>query len=161
MGRRMTCAARRARFALTLEDVILELCAEARPGRTICPTDAAQAFAAARGEGELGWRAHLQACARPRCGSPKPGRLVIYRKGKPVDPHDFRGVYRLGAPTRSSRRSRAGEQFVDLPAGAIGEEADPFVDGEIEQRQAARRSSSAASRAHRPRCDSRRDRRTR
>jgi hypothetical protein len=26
------------------------------------------------------------------------GRLVIYRKGKPVDPHDFRGVYRLGAP---------------------------------------------------------------
>lgn len=26
------------------------------------------------------------------------GRLVIYRKGKPVDPTDFRGVYRLGLP---------------------------------------------------------------
>ena len=26
------------------------------------------------------------------------GRLVIYRKGKPVDPSDFRGVYRLGLP---------------------------------------------------------------
>lgn len=26
------------------------------------------------------------------------GRLVIYRKGKPVDPNDFRGVYRLGLP---------------------------------------------------------------
>jgi hypothetical protein len=26
------------------------------------------------------------------------GRIVIYRKGKPVDPRDFRGVYRLGAP---------------------------------------------------------------
>jgi len=25
------------------------------------------------------------------------GRLIIYRKGKPVDPNDFRGVYRLGA----------------------------------------------------------------
>ena len=24
------------------------------------------------------------------------GRLVIYRKGKPVDPTDFKGVYRLG-----------------------------------------------------------------
>jgi hypothetical protein len=24
------------------------------------------------------------------------GRLVIYRKGKPVDPADFKGVYRLG-----------------------------------------------------------------
>jgi hypothetical protein len=23
---------------------------------------------------------------------------VIYRKGKPVDPLDFRGVYRLGLP---------------------------------------------------------------
>jgi hypothetical protein len=23
---------------------------------------------------------------------------VIYRKGKPVDPNDFRGVYRLGLP---------------------------------------------------------------
>lgn len=26
-------------------------------------------------------------------------KLVIYRKGKPVDPSDFRGVYRLGLPT--------------------------------------------------------------
>jgi len=26
------------------------------------------------------------------------GRLVIYRKGKPVDPSDFKGVYRLGLP---------------------------------------------------------------
>ena len=26
------------------------------------------------------------------------GRMVIYRKGKPVDPSDFRGVYRLGLP---------------------------------------------------------------
>jgi len=23
---------------------------------------------------------------------------VIYRKGKPADPNDFRGVYRLGLP---------------------------------------------------------------
>lgn len=26
------------------------------------------------------------------------GRLVIYRKGKPADPTDFKGVYRLGLP---------------------------------------------------------------
>ena len=26
------------------------------------------------------------------------GRLIIYRKGKPVDPTDFKGVYRLGLP---------------------------------------------------------------
>ncbi|MCH2458586.1 MAG: DUF3253 domain-containing protein [Henriciella sp.] len=26
------------------------------------------------------------------------GQIAIYRKGKPVDPHDFKGVYRLGLP---------------------------------------------------------------
>jgi hypothetical protein len=26
------------------------------------------------------------------------GRLVVYRKGKPADPNDFRGVYRIGLP---------------------------------------------------------------
>lgn len=28
----------------------------------------------------------------------KSGQLIIYRKGKPADPDDFRGVYRLGLP---------------------------------------------------------------
>ena len=29
----------------------------------------------------------------------KAGRIVILRKGRPVDPDDFRGVYRLGLPS--------------------------------------------------------------
>ncbi len=82
----------------SLEDVILDLCAAAKPGRTICPTDAAQAFAASREEGELGWRAHLQSVRSAAVRLAEAGRLVIYRKAKPVDPRDFRGVYRLGAP---------------------------------------------------------------
>jgi hypothetical protein len=82
----------------TLESVILSLCAQTRPGRTVDPTDAAQAFAAARGEGEMAWRGHLQGVRRAAVRLAEAGRLVIYRKGKPVDPHDFRGVYRLGAP---------------------------------------------------------------
>jgi hypothetical protein len=28
------------------------------------------------------------------------GAIAIYRKGKPVDPNDFKGVYRLGPPPR-------------------------------------------------------------
>jgi hypothetical protein len=83
----------------TLESVILALCAEARQGRTISPTDAAEAYAAARGEGALGWRAHLQGVRGAAVRLADAGRIVIYRKGKPVDPHDFRGVYRLGAPS--------------------------------------------------------------
>jgi hypothetical protein len=84
--------------AATLEDTILALCAGSKPGQTINPTDAAQAFAVSRGKGELGWRAHLQDVRRTAVRLAEAGKIVIYRKGKPVDPNDFRGVYRLGAP---------------------------------------------------------------
>ena len=82
----------------SLEETILALCAGTQPGRTICPTDAAEAFALLRAEGELGWRAHLQEVRRAAVRLAVAGQIVIYRKGKPVDPNDFRGVYRLGAP---------------------------------------------------------------
>jgi len=36
---------------LDFEMVITSLCAQAKEGRTICPTDAAKAFAGARGRG--------------------------------------------------------------------------------------------------------------
>jgi hypothetical protein len=83
----------------TLDAVIADLCARAPAGRTICPTDAARAFADARGEDQLGWRSHLSAVRRAAVRLALEGRLVIYRKGKMVDPTDFRGVYRLGAPS--------------------------------------------------------------
>ncbi len=82
-----------------LESVIARLCAEAPAGRTICPTDAAKAFAEARGEDDLGWRSHLQEVRRAAIRLALAGELVITRKGKVVDPSDFRGVYRLGAPS--------------------------------------------------------------
>ena len=84
----------------SLDQTILTLCRATAPGRTICPTDAAQAFAAARREDELGWRSHLTDVRRSAVRLADAGRLVIYRKGKPADPHDFRGVYRLGVPSR-------------------------------------------------------------
>ena len=82
-----------------VEIVIADLCAQAPQGGTISPTDAAKAFAEARGEGELGWRSHLGAIRRAAVRMALEGRLVIYRKGKVVDPTDFRGVYRIGAPS--------------------------------------------------------------
>jgi hypothetical protein len=82
----------------SLEDVILALCAEAGPGRSINPTDAAAAYAAARGEDALAWRGHLSGVRVAAVRLAESGRLVIFRKGKPADPRDFRGVYRLGAP---------------------------------------------------------------
>jgi hypothetical protein len=82
-----------------LESLIPRLCAEARGDRTISPIDAAKAFAAERGEDELAWRSYLHDVRRAAVKLALSGRLVIYRKGKPVDPEDFRGVYRLGAPS--------------------------------------------------------------
>jgi uncharacterized protein DUF3253 len=82
----------------SLERAILELCNGAGADATISPTDAAQAFAAARGEDELGWRSHLAEVRSAAVRLADAGRIVIYRKGRPADPHDFRGVYRLGLP---------------------------------------------------------------
>jgi hypothetical protein len=81
-----------------LADTIVALCAEIGPMKTICPTDAAKAFAASRGEDNLGWRNHLSEVRRSAVKLAREGQLVIYRKGKPADPNDFRGVYRLGLP---------------------------------------------------------------
>jgi hypothetical protein len=84
---------------VALETVIVDLCAKMPTGRTICPTDAAKAYAAERGEDDLGWRSHLHEVRKAAVKLALAGRLVIYRKGKPVDPSDFRGVYRLGSPS--------------------------------------------------------------
>ena len=82
--------------APVLATIIVDLCASAPAGATISPIDAAKAFADARDEDELGWRS-AKALAAVRLALE--GRLVIYRKGKLADPNDFRGVYRLGAPS--------------------------------------------------------------
>ena len=83
-----------------MDDLILSLCQSAGSGKTICPTDAAKAFAHARGDTETGaWQRWLTDVRRTAVRlAVDHGSIVVYRKGKPADPHDFRGVYRLGLP---------------------------------------------------------------
>ena len=81
-----------------VEETILTLAAERGEGKTICPTDAAKAIAQARGEDDLAWRRWLPPVRSAAIGLARKGRLVIYRKGKPADPDNFRGVIRLGLP---------------------------------------------------------------
>jgi hypothetical protein len=76
-----------------IEATILRLLAEAEPGRTVSPTDAARAH---RPGPE--WHVLMPAVRRCAVKLALAGRIVIYRKGKPVDPGDFKGVYRLGLP---------------------------------------------------------------
>lgn len=78
--------------AKTLDDAILDVLAQ--PGtKTLSAPEIANAIAA---DGE--WHELLTPIRRAAVSLAQAGRLVIYRKGKPVDPTDFRGVYRLGLP---------------------------------------------------------------
>ena len=61
------------------------------------PTDAARALTSGPG-----WNVQMPGVRRAAISLAiklaLAGRLVTDRKGKPVDPHDFKGVYRLGLP---------------------------------------------------------------
>ncbi|WP_439497900.1 DUF3253 domain-containing protein [Bosea sp. (in: a-proteobacteria)] len=78
-----------------LETAILDLLAEAGPGRTISAMDAARRVG---GDHPDGWGPLMQPLRRTAVRLMKDGRIVITRKGRPVDPDDFRGVYRLSLP---------------------------------------------------------------
>ena len=83
----------------TLAETIVDLCVKAGEGKSICPMEAAKSYAAARNEGELGWRNHLSDVRRTAKKLANEGALVILRKGKPADPSEVRGVIRLTLPS--------------------------------------------------------------
>ncbi len=68
---------------------------ERGPGKTICPSEVARALA---GDHPDAWGPLMQPVRRVAVALTKQGRVVILRKGRPVDPDDFRGVYRLSLP---------------------------------------------------------------
>ena len=78
-----------------LEATILALAAQRGEGRTICPSEAARALG---GDHPDGWGPLMQPIRRTAVRLMKDGKVVITRKGRPVDPDDFRGVYRLRLP---------------------------------------------------------------
>jgi hypothetical protein len=75
-----------------LEDSILDVLLRAGPG-TLSAPEIAHAIAP---DGD--WHGLLMPIRGAAVALAQAGRLVIYRKGKPADPTDFRGVYRLGLP---------------------------------------------------------------
>lgn len=75
-----------------LEGALLATLAKAS-GKTLSAPEVAQAITEA---GD--WHTLLTPIRRAAVKLALDGRLVIYRKGKPADPNDFRGVYRLGLP---------------------------------------------------------------
>jgi hypothetical protein len=84
-----------------IEAAIMRLLAERGPDRTLSPTEVARALV---GGDPQRWGPLMQPVRRSAVGLARQGRLVILRKGKPVDPADFKGVYRLALPRREHNR---------------------------------------------------------
>jgi hypothetical protein len=78
-----------------IEETILALVEERGPGKTICPSEAARAIA---GDKPDEWSRLMGPVRQVAVRLMKQGRIVIRRKGKTVDPDDFRGVYRIAGP---------------------------------------------------------------
>ncbi len=76
-----------------LADAILTLVRE-RPEAHIDPTEAARRIGGGHPDG---WGPLMQPLRRVAVRLALEGRIVITRKGRIVDPQDFRGVYRLQA----------------------------------------------------------------
>lgn len=93
-------------------EVILKLVQARGPGKTICPSEAARACR------NTGWQKLMPEVRRAAVALARAGRIGIYRKGRPADPGNFRGVYRLGLPAGSPSQQGKGRQ------SQKGEEAD-------------------------------------
>ena len=81
-----------SQHAASLEQSILDVLMRAGAGTLSAPEIAHTILP----DGD--WHGLLVPIRRTAVVLAKTGRLVIYRKGKPADPDDFRGVYRLGLP---------------------------------------------------------------
>ncbi len=72
-----------------IEDAILLLIQQAKA--SVCPTQVARALGT-----EQAWQHLLGRVRIAAVHMALEGKISILRKGKPVDPSDFKGVYRLG-----------------------------------------------------------------
>ena len=78
-----------------IEETLIALAAARGPEKTFCPSEAARSLGGLHPDG---WGPLMIPVRRAAVRLAHEGRLVIYRKGKPVDPDDFKGMYRLGLP---------------------------------------------------------------
>ena len=82
-----------------IEETLLGLVTERVAEKTVCPSEVARALG---GPHPDGWGPLMQPVRRVAVRLAHAGRIAILRKGKPVDPDDFRGIYRLALPVGAS-----------------------------------------------------------
>ncbi|WP_428029885.1 DUF3253 domain-containing protein [Ancylobacter sp.] len=76
-----------------VEEAILTVAGQPGAARTVTPEDVARSVATGPD-----WQSLLPSVRRGALRLAQAGRIVLYRKGKPIDAADLRGVYRLGLP---------------------------------------------------------------
>ncbi len=72
-----------------VEETLLALLSQVREDESISPNDVAKAV------DPENWRRELPKVRAIAIGLARQGRVDILRKGKPTDPDDLRGIYRL------------------------------------------------------------------
>jgi hypothetical protein len=95
-----------------IETTLLRLLAERGAGKALDPTEAARALG---GPHPDGWGPLMQPIRQVAVRLAAQGRLVILRKGKPVDPTAFKGIYRLALPAEGEVVEGPGSSSEDLP----------------------------------------------
>jgi len=75
-----------------VESAIFDLLAKVPAGKTVSPEEVARAVE------PDGWRRMLGRVRGTAIGLARAGRLVITRHGKPADPDDLKGVWRMRLP---------------------------------------------------------------
>lgn len=75
-----------------IRDVLLLMAAESPSGKPIGPDAVARAIA---GKDEKVWRRMMKPIKEEAVRLAKDGKVILLRKGKPVDPDRVRGLYRI------------------------------------------------------------------
>lgn len=101
-----------------LYDRILEMCAEAGPEKSVSPSAIAMSLQ------EFGWQSLLTRIRITAVHQAHAGLIHIMRKGKPTDPDDFKGVYKLRLIPGVNVAAHLADPLVNKGSGVREEEAD-------------------------------------
>jgi len=80
---------------LSIRTAILEMAAARGDAKTFCPSEIARQIG---GSDEKRWRLLMSPIRTEAVRLADEGAIVLLRKGRPVDPHDFKGIYRIRLP---------------------------------------------------------------
>ena len=88
-----------------LEAALFGMLAKCQPGKSIDPAEVARLVG---GTHPNGWGPLMKPLRRIAVRLAGAGRIVIVRKGREVDPADFKGVYRLSLPPQDAAGETGG-----------------------------------------------------